>query len=155
MIKLKRTYGIFMAVCASCTLLLSCIGGVKKNAGNDNDTPTARSFERQVISISDSLLQHRGADTVYMGRMHSGEVVSRTVNFVNAGDKPVVVLRIAKTCGCVELDYPRVPLKPGEQSEMTFTFDSAGLEGWIYKTLSISTSLGTKEYILVVTADIE
>lgn len=135
---------------------VSC-GGRKKMAGTEADSSVSeiKASARQVVSLSDSLLNFRGADTVDMGRMKKGEVVMRTVTLHNAGDKPMVVTGVDKSCGCVEASYTKTPVKPGESGEMELGFDSNGLSGWVYKTLGVHTSLGQKPYVLVITADVE
>lgn len=138
---------------------VSCGGGKKTPAGTSGDViGTDMSIEKkstqQVISLSDSVLTHRAADTIDMGRMKTGEVVVRKVSIRNAGEKPLVLVSVDKSCGCVETTYPKTPMKPGETGEMDIVFDSQGLTGWVYKTIGVHTSLDQKPYVLVITADV-
>lgn len=148
------TFTVIMA------LLMAACGGRGANAGRGADvaqaqSATAVSPAAQVVAMSDSLIRYRGADTVDMGRMRSGETVTRMLTLRNAGDTPLVIVDIDKTCGCVDVDYPKRPLKAGEEAPMQIEFDSRGINGWVYKTLYIKTSSDAGSYTLVVTADVE
>ncbi|MCD8172292.1 MAG: DUF1573 domain-containing protein [Alistipes sp.] len=141
-------------------LLMAACGGRGTNAAasagaGEEPHEAVVSSAAQVIALSDSLIRFRGADTVDMGRMRSGETVSRMLTVRNAGDTPLVIVDIDKTCGCVDVDYPRRPLKAGEQAPMQLEFDSRGINGWVYKTLYIKTSSPAGNYTLVVTADVD
>ncbi len=115
----------------------------------------AQAAQKQLLALSDSLLMNRGSDTIDMGRVFSGETVSRTLTLANHGEKPFVITAIEKNCGCVDVEYPNAPLKPGERADISVSFDSRGLKGWVYKTVGVRTSLDAKPYTLVVTANVE
>lgn len=147
-----RSIGI-MVVLAAVMTVVSC-GGDRRNtvAGESADRKAGIS---QTINLSDSLLAYRGADTIDMGRVKEGEIVVKNIAFHNSGDKPLVMVEIDKTCGCIDAHYTKTPLKPGESGEIELELDSRGFNGWMYKTVGLHTSLGQKPYILVVTAEVE
>ena len=82
------------------------------------------------IGLSDSLIMHRGADTLDFGRVREGETVVKAIIIRNEEDTPVVITRVDLTCGCVGTDYRNSPIKPGEEATMSVRFDSRGLGGW-------------------------
>ena len=135
-------------------LSLSCGGGKKKPATDAEATGT-RAAKQLVVSISDSLIMNRGADTINFGRVREGEHVVREFKIRNAGDKAAVITKLDLSCGCIEAEYPKQPLKPGQEGEMKLTLDTRNLGGWIFKTAIMQTSLSSKPYILYVTAEIE
>ncbi|MBQ6882299.1 MAG: DUF1573 domain-containing protein [Alistipes sp.] len=48
---------------------------------------------------------------------------------VNVGDKPIVILDVVTSCGCTVPEFSRKPIRPGEQSLITVTYDPYGRPG--------------------------
>lgn len=132
---------------------VSCGGGRKKIAdGGEGNTRATAGF---VIALSDSLIRYRGVDTLDFGRVREGEQVVREFKIKNVGDKAMVITKLDLSCGCVEAEYPRQPLRPGEEGDMRMTLDTRNMGGWIFKTAIMQTSLSSKGYIIYITAEIE
>lgn len=72
------------------------------------------------------------------GKVIQGEKVTFAFKFKNTGDADLVIAHISATCGCTATDYPRTPIKPGEENTIKVTFDSAGKEGFQHKTITIA-----------------
>lgn len=72
------------------------------------------------------------------GKVIQGERVAFAFKFKNTGDADLVIANISTTCGCTASDYPKTPVKPGEESIINVTFDSAGKEGFQHKVLTIA-----------------
>ncbi len=132
----------------------ACGGGNKKVADGGEES-TRAAAGGLVVSLSDSLILHRGADTLDFGRVREGEQVVREFKIKNAGEKAMVVTKLDLSCGCVEAEYPKQPLKPGEEQNMKFTLDTRNLGGWVFKTAIMYTSLSSKGYVFYITAEIE
>ena len=144
-----------IAAAAVVALSVSC-RGAKRVAAEDAQQEVAPAVDdRMLITLSDSLIQARGADTIDFGRVCEGDVVTREIRVRNGGDTPMVITRLDLTCGCIQADYPRQPLRPGEEADMTVSFDSSRLGGWIYKTALVYTSITQTAYIIVIIAEIE
>ena len=58
----------------------------------------------------------------------------------NRSDKPVVILRVDTSCGCVKSSFSRRPIAPGEAGEVVITLDPRGHEGALYKQMPVYTS---------------
>lgn len=61
-----------------------------------------------------------------------GEVAHRvpataTYEFVNKGDKPVLITRVGASCGCTSRDYPTKPIMPGEKGSVKLVYNAATL----------------------------
>lgn len=63
--------------------------------------------------------------------------VSHTFTGENTGDAPLVILDVVTTCGCTVPDFSRQPLRPGDRTQITVTFDPAGRPGLFEKTLAV------------------
>src|SRR5687767_9220834 len=74
------------------------------------------------------------------GRIQEGQKVALSFRFKNTGDKPLVIESVKPACGCTVADYPKQPLKPGEEGEITGEFDSQGREGQQHKEITVTTN---------------
>lgn len=75
-------------------------------------------------------------------------VVEATFGFVNAGREPVVIEKIESSCGCTTGTLPKMAFEPGERSELTGRFDTAGRRGVQTKTVSVFIK-GAKEPVVL------
>lgn len=64
--------------------------------------------------------------------------------YENRSDKPVVILRVDTSCGCVKSSFSRKPIAPGTSGEIIVTFDPHGREGALYKQMPVYTSASGK-----------
>ncbi len=76
--------------------------------------------------------------------------VSHTFRFTNTGNKPVVIERVAVSCGCTTPSYSRRPVMPGEESEIGITFDPEMRPGRFAKTVTILSGRGRNRNVLKV-----
>ena len=71
------------------------------------------------------------------GDIFQGDVVEYTFKFENSGDEPLVLSNVAVTCGCTATAWPREPITPGEESEITVRFNSTGKMGKQNKVITV------------------
>ncbi len=128
-------------------LLAGCGGG--RNADRVQTVRQGKS-----MPLNDSILAAGVADTLDFGRLRSGENLVREVTLLNDGDKPLVILGVETSCGCLEIDYPKKPLAPGESAQLSVALYSAGITGYQFKPVALRTSLGPERYRIIVTAEI-
>lgn len=80
-------------------------------------------------------------ETVYnWGRLLEGESVTHAYRFWNRGDEPLEILGVGTTCGCTAALVTDSLLAPGEQGEITVTFDSRARMGNQSKTVYVATN---------------
>lgn len=58
----------------------------------------------------------------------------------NEGQQPEVILQVTTTCGCTTPQYTRKPILPGEQAEITVTYDPANRPGNFSRELTVFTA---------------
>jgi hypothetical protein len=129
----------FLLVCN-----VGCGGSAKK-------TPTNNLAGRTIIDVSDVTK----VDTLRFGRVRAGEVVEIAIAFTNTSEKPLLMLSTETSCGCLELDYTKEPLRMGEKSAATMTFYSSGYNYFPPRAFYIKTSSSSEPKKLVVMADME
>jgi hypothetical protein len=72
------------------------------------------------------------------GDVVQGEKVEHTFRFKNTGTEPLVITNVQVTCGCTTpKGWARDPIPPGESSEITIGFNSAGKYGKQEKVVTI------------------
>ena len=72
------------------------------------------------------------------GDMAQGEKVEQTFKFTNTGNAPLVITNVQVTCGCTTpKGWARDPIPPGEESEITLGFNSAGKFGRQKKVITV------------------
>lgn len=128
-------------------LLVSCLGGQQKKTF----VKTTGVQPVWTLNSSDSIR----SDTVNFGRIHQGEVIRKEFYLHNASDKPLLILSASANCGCTAVDFTREPIKPGENGDFSFEFDSKGFIGYQLKQIKLHTTLSSAPYILVVTGEVE
>lgn len=124
-------------------LLMGCGGSAKKTA-------TDNLAGRTIIDVSDVTK----VDTLRFGRVRAGEVVEIAIAFTNTSEKPLLMLSTETSCGCLELEYSKEPLRMGEKSPATMTFYSSGYNYFPPRAFYIKTTSAEPKK-LVVMADME
>ncbi len=71
------------------------------------------------------------------GQITQGEVVSTSFKFKNAGKSDLIISSAQGSCGCTVPEYPKAPIKPGEEAVIEVTFDSNGKSGMQNKTITL------------------
>jgi len=69
--------------------------------------------------------------------INQGDKVEHNFKIKNAGDKNLIIARAFGSCGCTVPDYPKDPIKPGEEATIHVTFNSAGKSNEQNKTVTM------------------
>jgi len=83
-----------------------------------------------------------------MGTVTEGGVLKINYRFKNIGAKPLVIQKVQPGCGCTVADYPKQPIAPGEEGEITAEFDTKGREGVQKKNITVQANTREQSYIL-------
>ena len=139
--------GLACVLCVSAVTLVSCVRKTARRAEHVPPTGT-------LVEVSTALIAAGVTDTIDMGLLRSGETVSRQLRVRNTDTLPLVITGVQTVCGCTLVEYPSVPVRPGEQATVTLELDTRGLRGWICKYVGLKTTLFPEGRKLVVTADV-
>lgn len=71
------------------------------------------------------------------GEIFEGARVEHTFRFKNAGDESLVIDRVRSSCGCTAALLSATVIPPGEDGEISTTFDSSRFRGQISKSVSL------------------
>jgi len=89
------------------------------------------------------------------GSINEGQKLSVSFRFKNTGTKPLVIESVEPACGCTVADYPKQPIAPGEEGEITGAFDSEGRPGSQHKTMAVTANTDQRKYTLVFDVDVK
>ena len=75
------------------------------------------------------------------GKISESEgIVECEFRLTNIGKTPLVVTKVAASCGCTAPDWSKEPIAPGEQGFIKVTFNPKGRGGDFNKLLTVYTS---------------
>jgi hypothetical protein len=71
-----------------------------------------------------------------LGKISSGNVVSRILTLENSGPQTLNIRKIVTNCDCLQYDLSGMNLQSGEKRDLVFTFDPKGRRGIDHKTIT-------------------
>ena len=78
-----------------------------------------------------------------LGTINEGQKLQISFHLKNTGTAPLVLQSVVPGCGCTVADYPKEPIAPGKEADITASFDSKGREGQQHKEITVTAN--TKE----------
>jgi len=78
-----------------------------------------------------------------LGTINEGQKLQINFHLKNTGNAPLVLQSVVPGCGCTVADFPREPIAPGKEADITASFDSKGREGQQHKQITVTAN--TKE----------
>jgi hypothetical protein len=133
---MKTSHILYLSAFILMISLLSC-----KQSGNNSDIPA------DVVNNPNSASGSTDPDALPVlafekdfhdfGNLRSGEKVTYSFKFKNTGKSMLVISSVTTSCGCTVSDYPKQPIKPGDQGTVDVSFDSAGRRGIQNKTITV------------------
>lgn len=64
-----------------------------------------------------------------LGEISSNSVQRKVVVLTNLGKEELEIRKVQVNCACLEIEYPKTSLSPGEKMELNLVFDPAGRKG--------------------------
>lgn len=135
------------------TLSLLMIAGCRPNTKNGllsgdlvNNPNTASG---QLASGNMPVIQF-AEDTHDFGRITQGEKVSYSFRFKNTGKSDLIISDVRASCGCTVGEFPKEPIKPGQENFILVTFNTQGKIGAQHKAITVvsNSQPNTKELII-------
>jgi Protein of unknown function (DUF1573) len=89
------------------------------------------------------------------GTITQGDKVSYEFKFKNTGEGNLIITDAKGSCGCTVPEYPKTPIKPGEDGKLKVSFDSAGKIGLNTKSVTLTCNTKEGKKIINIKANIE
>lgn len=140
-----------IAIILSFATLISCSGESTKVPADVVNIPNSASGtgdQSELPVITFNTTEHD------FGRVIQGEIVSFAFKFKNTGKSDLLIANISAACGCTASEYPKTPVKPGEEEFIKVTFNSGGKQGFQNKTLSVAANTQPSNTVLTVKAQV-
>lgn len=95
-------------------------------------------------------------DTKYSFRkIKEGEVVRHAFHFKNVGSAPLLISKAEASCGCTVPSFPKEPIPPGGEGDITIQFDSHNRKGHQIKNVLIHSNSTLEKMSIGFDADVE
>lgn len=128
---IKNTYILIVSILF--LALVSCHSGDGKlstdvvsnpnsASGNSDDGLPVVEFEKDIHDF---------------GTLIQGEKATFNFKFKNSGRENLVITQVKSSCGCTVPQYPKEPIKPGEEGVIKVSFDSSGRKGVQSKSVNV------------------
>ncbi len=88
------------------------------------------------------------------GVLVEGEKVAHNFKFKNVGKTDLIITNASSTCGCTISNYPKEPVKPGEEAAVEVVFDSSGKMGVQHKRVTLLANTIPNRTYLDITAEV-
>ena len=141
-----------LMIMLSLMVFISCSGGdktqVPANVVNIPNSASGNKNQDQLPIIEFSNLEHD------FGKVIQGEVVTFAFKFKNTGKSDLVIANISAACGCTASEYPKTPVKPGEEEIIEVSFNSSGKQGFQNKSLTLAANTQPSNTILIIKAQV-
>ena len=124
---------VFLSLLLISGLFLSCENKQKKEALSASESAIPLdlrpSAEKHPIMEFDQ-------PVVYLGRITQGDSARYTFHFKNKGNMPLKIMSVNASCGCTTPKWSQDLIQPGKKGFIKVTFNSAGKEGKVQKTVT-------------------
>jgi hypothetical protein len=139
----------FSILLLSVFAIAACNDKTEKNAGNDSNQTVAKTDHGDVTTI-------QWIDSVKnLGKINEGQKLEIAFRFKNTGNKPLVIESVRPGCGCTVAEYPKKPIAPGSEGEITGSFDSHGRQGIQNKDIFVTANTaGSQNHTLHFTVEV-
>lgn len=81
--------------------------------------------------------------------------VSHVFKVKNTGKAPLVIVRVAASCGCTKPEFDAEPIAPGKEGKIKVTYNPAGRPGQFVKTISVYSNGKDGAFILRIKGVVE
>lgn len=89
------------------------------------------------------------------GKMKEGDKARHTWVIKNTGSNPLMIANVQTSCGCTAPFYPKDPILPGKEGEITLEFNSAGKAGHVAKNALIIANSDNSPFSIGFEAEVE
>ncbi|NDW09393.1 DUF1573 domain-containing protein [Dysgonomonas sp. 520] len=74
--------------------------------------------------------------------------------FTNTGNAPLIINRVATTCGCTTPSYTKEPILPGKDGKIVVSYSTKGRIGSFNKGATVFTNVPDSVYTLIIKGEV-
>ena len=99
--------------------------------------------------------EHQLAAGLDVGTVVEGEKVSHTYKFKNDGQEPLILSNAKGSCGCTVPSWPREPIPPGGEGEVTVEFNSQNKKGKRNQKVTITANTNPPQTFIYLKGEVQ
>ena len=149
---------IFLASLLIFCFLFSCNDAVQKVNKNDKKLSTdlvknnqsLKNNSKEIIQPIIEILQSE----YDFGIIKQGEKATHDYKIKNIGNSDLLITSAKGSCGCTVPEWPREPIKPGNEANIKVTFNSKGKTGKQNKRVTLMTNAIPNVKILTIKGEV-
>ena len=110
-----------------------------------------------VLILNNMIAQEKGPQISFSASLHNfgviaeeAGVVKHSFEFTNIGTVPLILNRVATTCGCTAPEWPKEPLLPGAKGTITITYDPSGRPGPFNQSITVYSNASASGSVLTI-----
>ncbi len=88
------------------------------------------------------------------GKQPKNSILKHNFRFKNTGTQPLMIAKTDASCGCTVPIYPKEPIAPGAEGEISVVFNSAGRTGTQAKNILVHSNAVPESVSIGIEADI-
>jgi hypothetical protein len=123
---MKKLFLILLAAGA----LSACNNAEKNTESAAADTTATAKADPAIIKFNE--------ESHDFGKVTDGEKVTYNFKFYNGSTQPLIITNAVASCGCTTPTWPKTPILPGKEGEISVTFNSAGRVGLQDKQITVT-----------------
>ena len=110
------------------------------SACNNAEKPTERATADTTAAAAkaDPAIIKFNEESHDFGKITDGEKVTHVFKFYNGSMQPLIITNAVASCGCTTPTWPKTPVLPGKEGEISVTFNSAGKVGLQDKQITVT-----------------
>lgn len=163
---------LFVMVVIAATVLTSCTGDKKADAGKEGATSSATTATAPDANAASSTtapapdpdapdpnlpkttMEFKTLEHDF-GKQKAGGKFTHDFEFKNTGKEPLIINNAKGSCGCTVPEWPKEPIAPGASGKIKVEFDSKGKSGPQTKTVTINANTDPNPTRLTIKAELE
>jgi hypothetical protein len=135
-------------------LVISLFSCENKNS-NEISSDIVNNSESADGKTNSNLAEIKFEEDIFdFGKITQGEIVSHAFVFKNTGKSNLIISGASGSCGCTVPEWPKEPIKSGEENKINVVFNSEGKSGLQEKTITIVTNCEPATRILKIKTEI-
>tara|TARA_B100000965_G_C19517578_1_gene724915 strand:+ start:773 stop:1243 length:471 start_codon:yes stop_codon:yes gene_type:complete len=140
------------------SFIFSCGDAAKKVESNEKRLSTDLVKNNQTIgdkklSLSQPIVEILESEFDF-GNIRQGDKVSHNYKIKNIGNADLLISSAKGSCGCTVPEWPKDPIKAGNEANIKVTFDSKGKKGKQAKRVTLMTNAIPNVKILTIKGNI-
>ena len=157
-----KTFFELMVIAATLFIFTAC----SQSSANETKTNTSNTetVDETVVNTSETMVDDAGVIPKTLmtfasmahdfGAIEEGDKVSHVFTFTNAGDEPLILNDVKSACGCTVPAWPKEPIAPGGEGQITVEFNSKNKVGNQTKTITINANTDPNPTRLTIKAQV-